>query len=86
MAPVVAVLSWLPGFQSWVLAFCNFLPKNWQLKLKILLIFINLIGFKERINPGRWLQLTPRVVPQGNEMSIRISFGNGEDPDAQNIQ
>ena len=44
----------------------------------ILLIFINLIGFKF----CRWLQLTPRVVPQGNEMSIPISFGNGEDPDS----
>ena len=24
----------------------------------------------------------PRVIPQGNKMSIRISFRNGEDPDA----
>jgi len=38
--------------------------------------------FKERINPCRWLQLTPRVVPQGNEMSIPIFFGNGEDPNS----
>jgi len=43
-------------------------------------LFINFNWFKEK-NQSRSFLFMPHVIQLGKEMLIRISFGNGEDPD-----
>jgi len=50
-------------------------------KMEYIYYLLILIGLKKKINLNRWFLFMPHVIQLGKEMLIRISFGNGEDPD-----